>query len=459
MKFPFKSTGSIFFAAGLLLTGCAKKHVSLWESLSNPDDIQQLKSFVAEKQAQANLATNAPYPGFASFFAAAGRGDWLAVESQDKEMRQQSVRSYTEPYWHGSRWEVTKEVSGVFGAFGQGNEKYLDLFGSEIIESIPPGSIYFGGTDPGRFVITAMQKSQVNGDPFFTLTQNALADNGYLEYLREIYGNRIYIPTTEDLKRCFDDYYADVQRRRQSNQLKPGEDVSVDPHTGRMQVSGQVAVMEINALIFKIIFDKEPSREFYVEESFPLDWMYPYLEPHGLIFKLNHKPLAKLFDETVTKDRDYWTKMVTPMIGNWLDDDTSVKGIAAFAEKVYLHHDFSNFTGDTNFVLNDYSYRTFSKARNASAGLYAWHANHTDDATEKERMDKEADFAFRQAWAMCPYMPEAVFRYVQLLMDEDRYPDALLVAETASEFNSYPGADPASLNDLVANLKRYLGTK
>ncbi len=459
MKFPLKSTTSIFLATGLLVVGCAKKHVSLWESLSNPDDVQQLKSFVAEKQAEANSATNAPYPGFDSFFAAAGRGDWLAVESQDKEMRQQSARSYADLCWHGSRWEATKEVSGVFGAFGQGNEKYLDLFGNEIIESIPAGSIYFGGTDPGRFVITAMQKSQVKGNPFFTLTQNALADSGYLEYLREIYGNQIYIPTTADSKKYFDDYYADVQRRMQKNQLKPGEDVSVDPNTGRMQVSGQVAVMGINALIVKAIFDKESNREFYVEESFPLDWMYPYLEPHGLIFKLNHKPLVKLSDETVEKDRDYWTKMVTPMIGDWLDDSTSVKDIAAFAEKVYLHHDFSNFTGDTNFVLNDYSYRTFSKARNAIAGLYAWRANQTDDATEKERMDKESDFAFRQAWAMCPYMPEAVFRYVQLLMDENRYSDALIVAETASEFNSYPGADTASLNGLVANLKHYRGTK
>ena len=67
---------------------------------------------------------------------------------------------------------------------------------------------------------------------------------------------------------------------------------------GKVQVSGQVAVMGINGLMTKVIFDRNPDREFYVEESFPLDWMYPYLEPHGLIMKLNRQPLAQLPAET-----------------------------------------------------------------------------------------------------------------------------------------------------------------
>ena len=43
-----------------------------------------------------------------------------------------------------------------------------------------------------------MEKSQVKADPFFPLTQNALADNTYLEYVRSMYGGKIYVPTTED---------------------------------------------------------------------------------------------------------------------------------------------------------------------------------------------------------------------------------------------------------------------
>ena len=77
-----------------------------------------------------------------------------------------------------------------------------------------------------------------------------------------------------------------------------------------MQISGQVAVMQINGLLTKIIFDRNSNREFYVEESFPLDWMYPYLEPHGLIMKINRQPLAELPGDIVNQDHDYWTNCV-----------------------------------------------------------------------------------------------------------------------------------------------------
>ena len=80
------------------------------------------------------------------------------------------------------------ETWGALDAFGEGNEKYSAAFGTNIVASIPPGSIYFGGTDPGRFLVTAICKSQVNADPFFVLTQNALADSTYLDYLRGMYG-------------------------------------------------------------------------------------------------------------------------------------------------------------------------------------------------------------------------------------------------------------------------------
>ena len=91
--------------------------------------------------------------------------------------------------------------------------KYTALLADGIINSIPAGSIYFGGTDPGRGVPTAFCKSQVDGDPFFTLTQNALADGSYLDYLRAMYGGKIYTPTAEDSQRCFQEYMADAQRR------------------------------------------------------------------------------------------------------------------------------------------------------------------------------------------------------------------------------------------------------
>jgi hypothetical protein len=461
MKSSFKPLGLMFLAVGLAVAvaGCEKKQgVTLWQSLANPDDIQQLKSFVAEKEAQANAATNEAPRDLSAYLAAAKEGDWATVNNMMQDFdRRSPMRGNTgavDKRLCGTDWQIIMEVWGGLQAFAEGNEKYSALYASDIINSIPRGSIYFGGTDAGRFLVTAMEKDQAHGDPFFTLTQNALADNTYLDYLRAMYGDKIYVPTLEDLQNCFNDYYADVQRRMKINQLKPGEDISVDPDTGKMRVGGQVAVMQINALLVKIIFDSNTNRDYYVQESFPLDWMYPYLEPHGLIFKLNRQPLDRLSDETVQTDRDYWAKTITPMIGDWLHEDTSVADIAAFNEKVFLNHDFGGFTGDTNFVLNKYSYRTFSKDRCSIADLYAWRAKHSDDAAEKDRMNRAADFAYRQAWALCPYLPETVYRYVQFLMEqENRKADALLIAETAAKFPVDVKSGGVDFEDLINNVK------
>ncbi|MGA9450489.1 MAG: hypothetical protein WBW41_03990 [Verrucomicrobiia bacterium] len=74
-------------------------------------------------------------------------------------------------------------------------------------------------------------------------------------------------------------------------------------------------------------------------------------------------------------------------------------------------------------------------------------------------MNNEADFAFRQAWALCPYSPEAVFRFVNLLLSQNRVSDALVVAETAAKFPSTTGIDVRQMQNLVDQLKRFQKTK
>ncbi|MFZ0829299.1 MAG: hypothetical protein WAO02_17950 [Verrucomicrobiia bacterium] len=458
MKTTVKLLGAVILGAELFISGCAKKQTSEWQSIKNPEVATQLKSFVTEKEAQANAATNKMPKEFKRFFAAADRGDWLVVSNMfyDLGRRNGHFETAGKPEWQlrGIPWQAVAEIWGGFAAFGEGDEKYSAAYANDIIDSIPPGSIYFGGTDPGRFLITAMQKSQVKGDPFFTLTQNALCDGSYLDYLRSMYGGRIYIPTSEDSQKCFQDYMEDAQRRMQNHQLKPGEDVRTDAN-GKIQVSGQVAVMNINGLLVKTIFDKTPDREFYIEESFPLDWMYPYLEPHSLIMKINRQPLPALSEAVVSQDHDYWAKYVQPMIGDWLKADTSVEEVAAFAEKVFAKNDFNGFTGDPRFIQNAYSHKMFSKLRSSQAGLYAWRAQHAADASEKERMNEAADFAFRQAFALCPYSPEAVFRYVNLLFSEKRLADAVTVAETAVKMPAIYSSDGEQFRSLARQLQNY----
>jgi len=81
------------------------------------------------------------------------------------------------------------------------------------------------------------------------------------------------------------------------------------------------------------------------------------------------------------------------------------------ANKIRLRKDLENFKGDAAFVNNEDAQKTFSKLRSSIGGLYAWRATHAKNDTDRNDMRKNAEFAFRQAFALCPYSPEAVFCY------------------------------------------------
>lgn len=441
-----------------IFSGCAKKNSSTsWQSLKNPEIVAKLKSFVAAKQKQANLdATNTPVE-FKTFYAAAERGDWIGVSNAFVDFHNHAPQyehsGKTDLRLRGTPWQTVLETWGTFDAVFEGGEKYSKLYADEIINSIPPGSIYFGATDAGRFLITGMQKSQINGEPFFTVSQNPMADSTYDAYLREIYGGKIYVPTDNDVSQCFQDYQQDFQKRKQDHQLKPGEDATIDSD-GRLQIKGQMAVIEIYGRIAKVVFNQNTNRECYVEESFPIEWMNPYLEPHGVIMKLNHQPLAQLSDKMVQRDEDYWSKLISPMIGDWLNKETSLADVTEFVEKVYGKKDLNGFTGDKEFLQSEYFQKTFSKERENIAMLYAWRARQATDPVEKQRMNDAADFAFRQAFVLCPYSAEVVVSYVALLTNENKNADALLVAEATAKTPQMQGSNGDQIRDVINQLKR-----
>jgi tetratricopeptide (TPR) repeat protein len=266
-----------------------------------------------------------------------------------------------------------------------------------------------------------------------------------------VYPDReIYTGSPEDSQRCFQEYLTDAQRRLQLNQLKPGEDVKVIEN--RVQVSGQVAVMSINGLLTKVIFDHNPKNEFFVEESFPLDWMYPYLTPFGVIMKINRQLLTELSDDVIRRDHEFWSQYSQRLIGNWITYDTPVKTIADYVERVYQRRNYRGFTGDRKFVRDDQAQKAFSKLRSSIGGVYNYRFMSSKPGTpEHDKMFKEADFAFRQSFAFCPYSPEAVFRYVQLLLTVQRFDDALIIASTCLKLDPYNG----QVLDLVSRLQGY----
>ncbi|MDB6121057.1 MAG: Regulatory protein BlaR1 [Pedosphaera sp.] len=393
--------------------------------------------FVTAKRAQAkDLAgtqTNKVPPIVWSFFDAVRVDDWETATNLaarvDNIGRYAGINADSlSPALQTAIWPVISETIGTYEQFHKWDNKLLHRFGSNIIASIPKGSVYFGGTDSGRFVISALSESHRDGRPFFTFTQNQLADGRYLEYLRTMYGRKLYIPSMEDSQKAFEGYVADAGERLKAGKLKPGEDVRTVE--GRIQVNGQVAVMEINGLLIKIILEKNPNREFYIEESFPLDWMYPYLSPHDLILELHHKPLTGLDEETLQRDYNYWKQFTGELIGDWITDKTSVKEVCDFADKVYSREDRAGFKGNTAFAKNDQSQKCFSKLRSSIASLYVWRMQHANGEPEKYRMRKAADLAFRQALALCPYSPEAIYRYSNFLVELKRPDEAIQIAET-----------------------------
>jgi thioredoxin-like negative regulator of GroEL len=65
-------------------------------------------------------------------------------------------------------------------------------------------------------------------------------------------------------------------------------------------------------------------------------------------------------------------------------------------------------------------------------------------------MLKEAEFAFKQAYAYCPYSPEAIFRYINLLITMGRVDEAILMATTSQKLDPFN----AQIEGLIYELKR-----
>jgi len=122
---------------------------------------------------------------------------------------------------------------------------------------------------------------------------------------------------------------------------------------------------------------------FYVEESYVIPWMYPYLEPHGLIMKINPEPLPSLTPEMVSNDHKFW---------EWYKE---------------------RLTSNPKFRRDVVACKTFSKLRSAIAGLYA-----------ARRMMPEAEEAFLQAIDLYPLSPEANFRLAELYMQQRKFTQA-----------------------------------
>ncbi len=164
-------------------------------------------------------------------------------------------------------------------------------------------------------------------------------------------------------------------------------------------------------------------------------------------------PVVWAFLTAAKQGERFWSERFTQMLGDWLRPETPVSEVCAFADRVYLRKELAGFTGDPSYVANELARRTFSKLRSAIAGLFEWRAQADSDPAGRRRMAEAADFAFRQAFALDPHSPEAVFRFASHFLTEHRSADALLVAETAAKL-SPENSQVQSLAQYLARLAR-----
>ncbi len=124
--------------------------------------------------------------------------------------------------------------------------------------------------------------------------------------------------------------------------------------------------------------------------------MYPYLEPYGIIMKLNPEPLAQLAPEMVKRD--------TGVLGRTRED----------------------LAGRFAYRRDDNAQKAFSKLRAAIGALYAY-----------RKMYADAVAAYKQAIALCRESPEANYRLAQLYVEQRRFDDAITVLEKYRQHDRY----------------------
>lgn len=354
----------------------------------NGTTLQQLAAIkrneIERMAADWNLSV--PYE-YKAFFEAILKNNWKVASNTYQRLLRSGGSARNTPLWQPLL--ETYGTSDQFDAWQKGN---LRAYARDMLAQLPADSIYFGGTDPGRFIVTAYR--DVIGKPdAIVLSQNPLCDNNYMSYARWRYGDRIWLPSRQDSNDAFQKYEEDVQAGR-----IPAGTEEVSFKKGRVSVEGVQGVIMVNGILARMIFEaNKGAHDFYVEESYVIAWMYPYLSPCGLLMKINPEPLPSLTPERVAQDRGFWDSIAKTL----RDDD--------------------------DFRRDDAAQRTFAKLRCAIGGLYNY-----------RRMLDEARYAFEQACSLSPALPEANFRLADVYMQQRHYADAAAVIE------KYIRADPAS---------------
>jgi hypothetical protein len=389
LLFPVRSP-AVDFSDRAVMTFEAKGGMSKESTgLTQPRDFERvIRDFAAARHDMATnnaVRFNVPFPAEAElFFRAAETGTWEMVSNRFDRLKPSGDYGPVSPALRNGLWASVHETFGIWEIWEgwKHDSALLAMVYEPIMAGLPKGSIYFGGTDYGRFVITTASALR-NPPPLYVITQNALADNTYLDHVRALYGTSIWVPSLADSAAAFQRYVDEVKSgvRKANSQIKMVN--------GRVTVAGVAGVMELNGILAGMIVEhNKDAHPFFVEESYIIEWMYPYLQPHGLVMSLNPSKLDRLPEDVIARDTAFW---------------------AEYEKKLFAQ---------PTFETNTEARKAFSKMRTAIAGLYAY-----------RKLNASAVAAFQQAIRLYPDSPEAFFRLAKLYEEAGQFTDAVKTLE------------------------------
>lgn len=283
-------------------------------------------------------------------------------------------------------------------------------FGHDMLKDLPKGSVVFGGTDPGRFVPTYMilgesgQPRWAKRDPDFDrrdlyiITQNGVGEELYRKYLADHYG-----PGRPAPKNAFERWLGRADQYPKKPLVFPTNDEirgAIEKEMEKEVAAGAPNPFAPHSVVTRLIWEKNRgAHEFFVEESFPLEWSYDHALPHGLVYRINKEPLKEIPADVVKKDMDFWADRV--------------KALLATPE----------FSEDYD------AQRSFSKLRTTTAHLY-----------QHRKMLKEAEIAYRQSLVLWPGNPESLNGLSGLLWDRGDFDGVIKMLEPANNAdpNNFP---------------------
>ena len=283
-------------------------------------------------------------------------------------------------------------------------------FGHDMLKDLPKDSVVFGGTDPGRFVPTYMilgestQPPWVKRDPDFDrrdlyiITQNGVGEGLYRKYLADQYG-----PNRPAPKNAFERWLGRADAYPEKPLDFPTDEeirAAFDKELEKESARGGMDPVMAHSVVTRLIWEKnKDSHDFFVEESFPLEWSYDHALPHGLVYQITKEPLKEIPADVVKKDMEFWE---------------------AYAGSLLENPEF----------LQDYdARRSFSKLRTTTGHIY-----------QHWKMLKEAEIAFRQSLVLWPGNPESLSALNTMLWERGDYEGVIKMMEpaNAADPNNFP---------------------